>query len=330
VSDIRARGELGELVRRVERLAVIARAMHISAGTRGTYVSLQRVFIEFCENFGRDPLGLTEDDLCVCVVDFALGHTVRSVLSYVSAIQNLWDSEGKGPLPRGSAYLLTCRGLRRLLGTADVVVRTRALSLTELRSIIDTLDPTVPEDCCFALEMIVAFFLCLRTEDHVAGRLRWGHVYVQRDGSVEFLLPPGKIVKDYRHVACAARSDSLDVLLWLERLAGCVPAERRDLSEPLFVSFARAQDGGQRFWPISRNTFIHRLKAEVRRVLGVDPALYAGYSLRRGGVTELVAQNYHLSGVKRHVGWAAGSNAIYDYYDHHAKVQLLGPTRAMG
>lgn len=308
----------------------LCRRLHISKSSRDTYNSSQRIFLAFCADFGKDPLAITEHDLCEAVVHFAMQHTVRSVASYVSAIQNLWMEAGLGDLPRGPAYQLTRRGLERLLGPADVVVRTRAISVAELKAIVDALNPACPEDIVFALELIVAFFLCLRTEDHTAGRLRWGDVYVQRDGSVEFLIPPGKSVRFFRHVACAARTDSLDVRLWLERLAAVVPAANRKAEHPVFVSFVAAGDGLVRYQAVSRNYFISDFKLAVQRVLGCDPALYAGYSLRRGGVTELLSRSCNMAAVKRHVGWTKDSNAVYDYYDHQGKPQMLNPTRLMG
>jgi hypothetical protein len=88
-----------------------------------------------------DPLGVTEDDLCLAVVDYSMRHTVRSIRSYMSAIQALWDEEEIGQLPRGARYLATVAGLNRLLGAADVVVRSRAVSVQEILTIIDSLDP---------------------------------------------------------------------------------------------------------------------------------------------------------------------------------------------
>jgi hypothetical protein len=308
----------------------LCRRLHITNSSRATYDRSQRIFIEFCEDFGKDPLGLTEDDLCSAAIHFAMQHTVRSVRSYVSAIQHLWNEHGAGELPRGPAYLLTLKGLTRLLGAADVVVRTRAISVVELKTIVEGLDPADPGSVCLALQLIVAFFLCLRTEDHTCGRLRWGDIYTQVDGSVEFLLPPGKSVKFYRHVACAARSDSLDVLTWLRRLRGLVPPSQRRPECALFVSFKPARDGRLRYWSSSRNEFISAFKMAVQTHLGFSPDLYAGYSLRRGGVTELLSRQCPLPMLKRHVGWAAGSTAVYDYYDHHGKAQMLRPTTMMG
>ena len=202
--------------------------------------------------------------------------------------------------------------------------------MQELRSIVESLDPAIPADVVFACQCIIAYFLCLRTEDHVGGRLRWGNVFIQVDRSVEFVIPPGKKVRYFRHVALAARTDALDLVLWLDRLAAIVPLHHRSDAAPLFVSFHVARGGAQQYWAVTRRDFIALLKAKVNAVLGFDPTLYAGYSLRRGGVTELVQRCASLPIIKRHVGWAANSTAVFDYYDHSGKEQMLRPTSLMG
>jgi hypothetical protein len=164
-------------------LVKLCRTLDTARSSSKTYASSQRVFLSFCDDFNIDPWSISEEDLSLAVVFFATGHTSKSVPAYLSAIQNLWTNEGLGALPRGVALRRTVKGLNRLLGTADVVVRTKALEVQELKDIIDSLDRTDPADIVFACESITAFFLCLRTEDHVAGRMRWGDLYVQADPS---------------------------------------------------------------------------------------------------------------------------------------------------
>ena len=295
----------------------LCKRLHIAASSRVTYANSQDLYLRFCDDFSVDPLAPSEDDLALAAVYFAMGHTVNSVKSYMSAVQNMFDMHGAGPLPREPGFVLACRGLRRLLGPADCVEQTRALSAAEVKKILRSLDKRKPDDVCFGAEVVVAFSLALRTEDHTAGRLRWGDVYPQQDGSVEFMLPPGKSVRKFRHVAAAGRSDCLDVLSWLRRLARVVPVNHRGGSCPVFVSFTRVR-GSQRFWPVTRGAFTARLKTAVRRVLGLDPAFYSGYSLRRGGVTWMLA-SAPLPAIKRHAGWAPNSNAIFAYFDHRGK-----------
>ena len=253
--------------------------MHIARSSRSTYESQHNIFLEWCAAFGADPLSVSSEQLSECVVHFAMGHTVTSVGSFLSAVQNFYDSHGAGKLPRSADFHMVVKGLRRMLSTADVVVRAKAVSLDDVFRLVSALDPGVPADCCFAAELILAFFLFLRTEDHVAGRLKWQDIYLQADGSVEVVLPPGKSTRVFRTVALVARHDVLDAGLWLERLAACLPPERRVGGFPVFVSFARTREGTCNYWAVSRGQFIERFKKEVQAVLGFEPAMYAGYSL---------------------------------------------------
>jgi hypothetical protein len=118
---------------------------------------------------------------------------------------------GNGPLPRGPGFLLAHKGLKRLLRAPDQVVQTRALELQHLRDVVTAADANDPDAVCMVAEMIIAFFLCLRTEDHVAGHLLWGDIYPQSNGDVHFWLSPGKSVDTYRLVGMVKRDDILDL-----------------------------------------------------------------------------------------------------------------------
>ena len=210
--------------------------------------------------------------------------------------------------------------------SADEVVRTRALGLEELVAILEAINLTCREQVAFAAQIVVAFFLGLRTEDHVDGKMLWGDVYPQEDGSVEFLLGPGKSVRRYRRTAIAARSRSgvLSAIDWLSRLAELTPPEARTADQPIFSTLrpASATARPAAYVALPRSTFISRFKEAVRVVLKFDPVLYAGYSLRRGGVTEMLLSGVPVPMVKRHVGWAPGSEAVNAYYDHHGRLQM--------
>ena len=309
----------------------MCRRIHIARSSRGTYESQHSIFLLWCEAFGAEPLSLSSDQLSDCVVHFAMGHTVTSVASYLSALQNFYDCHGAGKLPRSADFHLVVKGLRRLLGAADVVVRTKALSMDDLFLLVSSLDPADPDDCCFAAELIVAFFLFLRTEDHVAGRLRWRDIYPQVDGSVELVLPPGKSCKVHRNVAIVAREDVLDARLWLERLAAHLPSERWVGDFPVFVSFARTRGGSCNYWAVSRGHFVGRFKRGVKDVLGFDPQMYAGYSLRRGGVPEVLSAPIPppMPVVKHVAGWVPDSTAFNKYFDSTGHKQLRLPSAAL-
>jgi hypothetical protein len=307
----------------------LCRELRLAHGSHKTYGGHQGQFLAFCEAFELDPFSLTEEELCMVGAYFTMGHTVNSLDSFMSAVQSLYNDAEAGELPRSARFLLFKRGLKRLLGPADEVVPTTALGVGELSDMLASLDQCNPEDVRFGAQVTVAFFLALRTEDHTDGRLRWGDIYPQSDGSVEFVLPPGKSVRRYRRVAISAKEGLLNALRWLRKLAAFTPAWARQSTMPVFVSFGRLAVGG-RPRPLSRSEFIARFKRAVVEVLKCSPVLYAGYSLRRGGVTEMLMSDVPVPMIKRHVGWAPGSEAICSYYDHAGKLQMRMPTAAMG
>jgi hypothetical protein len=320
---------LGELVSALEWFSGLCRSVHLAGSSRRAYKGLQNQFMEVCGAFGMEPLLLSEDELCVVVARYAMGHTTASIPGYLSALQALYNDTGAGPLPRNAKFVMFMRGLNRLLGAADEVVRTRALGVEELEAILASLDTSDPSEVSFGAQLVVAFLLALRTEDHTDGRLRWGDVYPQGDGSVEFLLPPGKSVRRFRRVAIAPKEGMLSAVGWLARLAEFLPASAKQPHSPVFVDF-RMVRGVRKVVSRSRSVFIARFKKAVKDVLGFNPALYAGYSLRRGGVTEMLTQDIPLPIIKRHVGWAPTSDAPMTYYDHHGRLQMRIPTAAMG
>jgi hypothetical protein len=330
LSEVREHGRLGELGERLRWMVQLCRTMHIADSSQKTYKGHHKIFLNFCEDFNLDPWLVDEEELALVVTHFALGHTVNSVPSFLSAVQNLFTSAGAGPLPRGPKFVQFMRGLNRLLGPADEVVRARALGWEELELILASLERTDPEEVAFGAQLVVAFSLCLRTEDHTDGRLRWGDLFPQEDGSVEFLLPPGKSVRRFRRVAIGARVGLTNAMSWLAWLAECLPEHAKQSGCPVFVSFSPGKGGVQHFPPLSRSKFIAKFKLSVQRVLGYSPALFSGYSLRRGGVTELLLSGVPPPLVKAHVGWAPDSDAIYAYYDHSGKLQMRMPSLAMG
>ena len=148
---------------------------------------------------------------------------------------------------------------------------------------------------------------------------------------MEVVLPPGKSTRVFRTVALVVRHDVLDAGLWLERLAACLPPERRVGGFPVFVSFARTREGTCNYWAVSRGQFIERFKKEVQAVLGYEPAMFAGYSLRRGGVTAVLSapKPPPMPAVKHAAGWVPDSTAFNKYFDSTGHMQLRQPSAAL-
>ena len=69
----------------------------------------------------------------------------------------------------------------------------------------------------------------------------------------------------------------------------------------------------------------------VRGVLGYNPALFAGYSLRRGGVTALMSAPAPpaAEAINGHVGWAPGSRMQGRYFARDLPSQRRAPSAAL-
>ena len=143
--------QLGKLEDDYRWVVKLCQGMDIAMSSKLTYAGHQRQFIKFCEAFGMDPLSVSEEELCMAVVHFATGHTTKSVRPYLSALQKMFDRNGAGPLPRGPRFLLFVKGLNRLLGSADTVVRTRALTMEDLHKLLASVDKSDNCICSFSL-----------------------------------------------------------------------------------------------------------------------------------------------------------------------------------
>ena len=104
----------------------LCKFLDLSAGSQSKYSQQQEAFLEFCSCFGFDPFNLTEEELSMAAVHYAMGHTVHSVPGFMSAIQKLYDLSGNGPLPRGPVFHMALKGLRRQVSCFQ---RTRSFGL---------------------------------------------------------------------------------------------------------------------------------------------------------------------------------------------------------
>lgn len=305
-------------------LAGLARSCNLAIGTKATYQHNQQGFLNYCDLLHIDPLEIDEDELCMVGVAFCIHHSVTGLAPFMSAVQNLFYQVGGGDLPRNRRWQATFRGLRRLLGAADEPVRTRALSLDDVAAMVHTLDLRSPSDVCFGSQLLTAFFFALRTNEHCGGRIILGDLSYATDGSVVLRVAPTKNNSAYRSVGCAKRDDGLDLLCWLRILFHMLPHHRRRPRDPVFVDFCKPG-----LPPVSQQAFIARLKDSVQRTLGRHPALFSGYSLRRGFVTEMISRHVPLPVTAEHVGWKAGSATILKYYDHAGRREIFMPTQAL-
>ena len=257
-----------------------------------------------------------------------MGHSSTSLDSYASAIANLHMEAGAGELPRGQIYKLGVRGLKRIFESPDEPVQMLALTLDNVADMLRPLDFKVAEDVSFGVQILVGFNLALRPEDYTDGHLRWGDFAIERDGSVQFYLPPGKSSSTWRKVAVAAKTGLLNLAAWLIQQATFFPSYAKAPTRPVLVSFAHMGQAVP-LHALSRAKFIARLKKAASAVTGEPQHRFAAYSLRRGAVTAMLMAHVPMPIIKAHAGWTADSQAIHLYYDHHGREQQRMPTAAL-
>jgi hypothetical protein len=127
--------------------------MHIAPGSKRTYSDHWRQLEAYCDTFGLDPLRLDEQALSKAVLYFALGHSVNSVPSHLSALQKVYTFSDAGDLPRSPVFKMFQAGVQRLFGAADKVVQIKAIQFAEMVTILDSLSWDDPTDVCFNLEL---------------------------------------------------------------------------------------------------------------------------------------------------------------------------------
>jgi hypothetical protein len=88
--------------------------MPILDSSRAIYKSRQKNFLLICATCEFDPYTLSEEELCTVVTHIAAGHTVKTAIQYISAIQYMWTTAGVGLLPRGPHFKLFMRDLQSL------------------------------------------------------------------------------------------------------------------------------------------------------------------------------------------------------------------------
>jgi glutaredoxin len=96
--------------------------MPISDNSRMVYKSRQKNFLLICAHCDFDPYTLSEEELCVVVTHIAIGHTAKTAVQYISAIQYMWTSAGSGRLPRGLHFKRLMKGLQTMCDDSAKVI----------------------------------------------------------------------------------------------------------------------------------------------------------------------------------------------------------------
>ena len=282
----------------------------LSTASKSTYDSLQRTFLDICRGLCFKASDIDEFELGLVAICFVLYHSVNSLDSFLSAVQKLWHSWDAGPLPRGAEFSDVKAGLKRLLAAPDQRRQADALLVKDLQTIFTRLSPHVFAHVRFKAQACLSFSMVFRTQDHTGGRLRFKHVFIASDNALEVHVPPGKSSEGYTLLSAMPVVWGLPLYQSIVDYLDFIPLSSRRPDAPFF------QEDPSIMSAVSRGRFTAQLKMHARRSLGKDPSRIAGYSLRRGAVTEAVSRGVPGISIQHQGKWR--SDMWHVYFDRGA------------
>ena len=268
----------------LQLLVDFSRSVALRASSRATYSSQVTQYRHLCQLLGLDPdLPITEEFHLECLSWlFCYNHSVHSLPSFFSAIEQHYRANSWDKLPRGQQFRQTARGLKNIFGLADVVSPAPALDLDDLRRLRASLDMANLRDLQFWCALSFGFFGLLRAGEFTGNSLCWKDLSFHPDG-IYVTVPFSKTSLTPTPIFVARRFDDLCPV----HAAGALSA------------YATPSSRFQPLYPYSYNAFNSEFKRRATAA-GITKAV-TSHSIRRGGATELF-----LAGVPEHLIMAHG------------------------
>ena len=180
-------------------LVTMCMTLHIVSSLRKTYEGHQKIYMAFCDAFGitRWPSRSRSSTGAACISRWVTRSTQGN-----------------------DVYIIRFfKGINRMFCSADEVVRTRAPGLEELVTILQAINLSCREQVAFAAQIVVDFFLGLRTEDHTDGKIRCSGETLRFCWlrARACAVTAGRLLRRAR--ACSARpgARSIDLVTWRTR-----------------------------------------------------------------------------------------------------------------
>lgn len=284
------RAELEDLVAAMERYAAAAQA----TSTVKAYSSDWRLFEAWCERYAFTALPATPEVAALYLTSLARrGLKVSTVRRRAAAITRAHRQAGlTSPVwdPRVTTVL---EGIARSVGTAPA--KKVALVRDRLTATIDLIDPTTTAGLRDRALLLVGFALGLRRSELVA--LTLADLSPATDGITVRITRS----KTDQHAAGASL-----LLAYADQDRPCpVRALRAWLDHAEITSgpvFRRVTRTGAVSSPLTAQSVALIVKRRVTAA-GLDPAAFAGHSLRSGFATQAARDGFHssqISNVTRH------------------------------
>lgn len=281
--------------------------MALRPKTRASYDSLTRAFHKWCDDFAVSPYkALAEEDLCAAAIWFCRTHKFTSLKNYVAAIRDDQLRGGLGELQRGHKWERVKSGLSNFYSLTQEVEKKLALSVDQLRAISAIVDPADPFESLCWFATLVAWHALLRVGEYCDGRLRWCDIAPCERG----------IAVNIRFDKVKLKPREVCIVAWPSEPALCVVAA--------YNQFMKSR-GGAKGAPgspllvcgksvLSKKAYITRLKHWASAACGIQEAVIAGHSLRRGGTTALTQAGVPEMLIQHHGRWESFTNREYIHF----------------
>jgi len=273
-------------------------------GSKGKAERSISLYLQWCDMVNmyphEAPGGITDYELSLYAAWLSQWLQADTVGKYICMGVRLVHEAGgiRWRPPRERLMVaLTIKGVRRMQGD-NPPKRKLPMTIQLLASIRHTLQPSSLNSLSLWAACLTLFYCCLRK----------AHVTVKGAPTNQTMLLSDLTIRGAaRRIVVAIRhtktrqfnsglgSDTLQYLIPEVELSALCPtaaltaylmAAERHLApdKPLFNEFTAQPDGSVRVQPLRYSIFLSSLKALIARA-GLDPALYAGQSFRRGGAT---------------------------------------------
>lgn len=259
-----------------------------AAGTNANLQSQWRIYYSFCSDFNITPLPASQETICRYIAYLCRRlRSYQSVKNYLHGLSTLHASQG---LPFiGLAHYnihIMLLSVRKTLGNTPFAKL--PLEPYMLLAIKQKLNPAVSKDVAFWAATLLGFFGFLRKGNLVPPsatrfdprrHLSRSNI-VRAPHGLDLYLQLTKTLQNRDsslHITISAISHILDPVTAYDFLLHTVPAPA---TSPAFVYYAPSGA----LVTLTHSTYVSQLKS-VLRSIGVNPNLYSGHSLRRGGCT---------------------------------------------
>jgi hypothetical protein len=259
-----------------------------ATNTQICYRSHRSAYLAFCAKLGYAPIPATTKTICRYVAMLARTLKYSSIRQYINIIRILHLEWGlSNPLENNVQLSNVLKGVRRQLG--DTVNRKLPITPQILRQILSFLHLDKLTDASVWAACLVSFYGLLRRSNVMpaspksvsASKCILREDFTFHEWGIKIVLRHSKTVQFRQHIwdiplprlhnhpLCPVQA-----IFRAFELSPRAPGQG--------TAFVVLRDTGN--WPLTVNMFIARLR-ECLHMAGLDPARYAGHSLRRGGAS---------------------------------------------